>query len=376
MTSMTKVGLITFGESAAIALARAAGLMEAEGLDVEVTRTPSSTEQMRGLINGRWQIASTAFDNVLAWSEREGPEVVAIARAGSGVNLPVYVRPEIATWDDLRGKALAVDAVDTAFGLVLRRILQEHDLELDRDYTFVPAGATGYRLESMEKGETFAGVLNPPWSKRAEEVGMKLMARHDEVVPGYPGGGLRRKPSVGRGPPRHRRCVPACAARGDALGERRDAAEVDDGTGSVSDVRQRGAGAAGSRRPARPTGTGSAGVRHTAGDSGALRAEPAARPEHRGLSGHVVPGSRVFLAVGGGVVFEGSGDATWPVSARLHAGRQPNDRASPLTALLAHPYTCTTDAAPPRVRRGLPSELPWLVRYGKAQSASGWSPSR
>ena len=188
MTNMTKIGLITFGESAAVALARAAGLMGAEGLDVEVTRTPSSTEQMRGLINGRWQIASTAFDNVLAWSEREGPEVVAIARAGSGVNLPVYVRPEIATWDDLRGKALAVDAVDTAFGLVLRRILQEHNLELDRDYTFVPAGATGYRLESMEKGETFAGVLNPPWSKRAEEVGMRLMARHDEVVPGYPGG--------------------------------------------------------------------------------------------------------------------------------------------------------------------------------------------
>ncbi|MYA61676.1 MAG: PhnD/SsuA/transferrin family substrate-binding protein, partial [Dehalococcoidia bacterium] len=154
---LTKIGFITFGEGAAVALARAGGLFEAQGLEVEVTRTPSSTEQMRGLIQGRWQIASTAFDNVLAWSEREGPEVVAVARASSGVNLPVYVRPEIQTWDDLRGKALAVDAVDTAYGLVLRRILQEHGLELDRDYTFVPAGATGYRLESMEKGETFAG---------------------------------------------------------------------------------------------------------------------------------------------------------------------------------------------------------------------------
>ena len=167
MPELTKIGFITFGEGAAVSLARAGGLMEAQGLEVEVTRTPSSTEQMRGLIQGRWQIASTAFDNVLAWSEREGPEVVAVARASSGVNLPVYVRPEIQTWDDLRGKALAVDAVDTAYGLVLRRILQEHGLELDRDYTFVPAGATGYRLESMEKGETFAGVLNPPWNARA-----------------------------------------------------------------------------------------------------------------------------------------------------------------------------------------------------------------
>ncbi|MCY4447865.1 MAG: ABC transporter substrate-binding protein [Chloroflexi bacterium] len=188
MPELTKIGLITFGESAAIALARAGGLFEAQGLEVEVTRTPSSTEQMRGLIQDRWQIASTAFDNVLAWSEREGPEVVAVAKASAGVNLPVYVRPEIQTWDDLRGKALAVDAVDTAYGLVLRRMLQEHGLELDRDYTFVPAGATGYRLESMEKGETFAGVLNPPWNARAEEAGMRLIARHSDVVPGYPGG--------------------------------------------------------------------------------------------------------------------------------------------------------------------------------------------
>ena len=188
MPEPRKIGLITFGESAVVALARAGGIFESEGLDVEETRTPSSTEQMRGLIQGRWQIASTAFDNVLAWSEREGPEVVAIAKASEGVNLPMHVRPEIQTWDDLRGKALAVDAVDTAYGLVLRRILQEHGLELDRDYTFVPAGATGYRFESMEKGETYAGILNPPWNARAEEAGMRLFARHDEVVPDYPGG--------------------------------------------------------------------------------------------------------------------------------------------------------------------------------------------
>ncbi len=186
---LAKLGLITFSESAAVALARAGGLFERHGVEVDVTRTPSSTEQMRGLIEDRWQIASTAFDNVLAWSARDGgPQVVGVAQASGSVDLPVYVRPEIASWDDLRGKPLAVDAVDTAYGLVLRRILQAQGLELDRDYTFVAAGATGYRLEAMEKGEAFAAVLNPPWNARAEESGMRLMARHSDVVPGYPGG--------------------------------------------------------------------------------------------------------------------------------------------------------------------------------------------
>ena len=196
--------------------------MGAEGLDVEVTRTPSSTEQMRGLINGRWQIASTAFDNVLAWSEREGPEVVAIARAGSGVNLPVYVRPEIATWDDLRGKALAVDAVDTAFGLVLRRILQEHNLELDRGLHVRASRRNGLPVGVDGEGRDVRGGAQSSLEQA------RGGGRHEAHGAPRRGGarlsrrGLRRKPSVGRGQPRHRRCVPACAARGDALGERRD----------------------------------------------------------------------------------------------------------------------------------------------------------
>jgi ABC-type nitrate/sulfonate/bicarbonate transport system substrate-binding protein len=165
------------------------GSFERQGLAIDHTETPNSTVQMRGLSTGEFDIASTAFDNVLAWSGREGAEIVAIAPAGQGIVLPVVVRPEINDWEDLRGKPLAVDAVDTAFALVLRRVLQAHGLDLDEgDYEFVPAGATGYRFESMEKGETFAAVLNPPWNQRAIEAGMKAFGDHREVLPNYPGG--------------------------------------------------------------------------------------------------------------------------------------------------------------------------------------------
>ena len=181
--------LITFGTSPATAAGTLHGSFERQGLAVEHTETPSSTEQMRGLGNGKWDLASTAFDNVLAWSGREGAEIVAIGTAATGVVLPVVVRPEIDDWQDLRGKPLAVDAVDTAYALVLRRVLLEHGLDLDKgDYEFVPAGATGYRFESMEKGETFAAILNPPWNQRAIEAGMKSFGDHREVLPNYPGG--------------------------------------------------------------------------------------------------------------------------------------------------------------------------------------------
>jgi ABC-type nitrate/sulfonate/bicarbonate transport system substrate-binding protein len=175
-----------FRVDAAMAVAKARGLFAAEGLDVVITTTPNSTAQMRGVSKGTFELVSTAFDNVLAWSGREGAEIIAIAQAIDKVMLPVYVRPEIRTWNDLRGKKLAADAVDTAYALVLRRILLAHDLDLDRgDYQLVAVGGTELRLESMKRGETFAAILNPPVDAQAEAAGFKRFGDQQSVLPNY-----------------------------------------------------------------------------------------------------------------------------------------------------------------------------------------------
>jgi ABC-type nitrate/sulfonate/bicarbonate transport system substrate-binding protein len=196
MPDLRTLKLISFGRNTAITAATIHGLFEREGLAVETTETPNSTFQMRGLGKGEFDLASTAFDNVLAWSGREGTEFVAVAHAAESIILPMCVRPEIKSWEDLRGRPLAVDAVDTAYALVLRRMLREHGLEMERaDYTLVPAGATGYRFESMEKGETFAAILNPPWNRRAAEAGMPGFGDHRDVLPDYPGGTFAVSPT-------------------------------------------------------------------------------------------------------------------------------------------------------------------------------------
>jgi ABC-type nitrate/sulfonate/bicarbonate transport system substrate-binding protein len=138
---MKKIRLNVFRIDAATVAARVHGYFAAEGLDVEITATPNSTDQMRGVSQGKFEIASTAFDNVLAWSGREGAEIVAVAQISDKTVLPVFVRPEIKTWSDLKGKKLAADAVDTAFALVLRRILLANGLDMTRgDYELAALG--------------------------------------------------------------------------------------------------------------------------------------------------------------------------------------------------------------------------------------------
>ena len=73
-----------FNIDTALAVGRARRMFAAAGLDVEVMVTPNSTDQMRGLGKRSWQIVSTAFDNVLGWSGREGAEIVAIAQVSQG----------------------------------------------------------------------------------------------------------------------------------------------------------------------------------------------------------------------------------------------------------------------------------------------------
>lgn len=136
-----KIELNVFRIDAAVVAARARGFFAAEGIDVKATTTPNSTDQMRGMSKGVYNVASSAFDNVLAWSGKEGAEIVAVAQTTEGIVLPVFVRPEIKSWSHLKGKKLAVDAVDTAFALVLRRILLAHGLDLNRgDYELVEWG--------------------------------------------------------------------------------------------------------------------------------------------------------------------------------------------------------------------------------------------
>jgi ABC-type nitrate/sulfonate/bicarbonate transport system substrate-binding protein len=184
---LKKIRLNVFRIDAGTVASRVHGYFAAEGLDVDVTVTPNSTEQMRGVSQGKYEIVSTAFDNVLAWSGREGAEIIAVAQISDKTVLPVFVRPEIKTWSDLKGKKLAADAVDTAFALVLRRVLLAHGLDMTKgDYELIALGATGARFESMLKGETFAGVLTSPFDIKALDAGMRRIGDSKEVLPDYP----------------------------------------------------------------------------------------------------------------------------------------------------------------------------------------------
>jgi ABC-type nitrate/sulfonate/bicarbonate transport system substrate-binding protein len=102
------------------------------------------------------------------------------------MNLPLVVRPDIQSIDDLRGKTLAVDTPVTAFAFVLYRMLEEAGLERD-DYEIVEAGATIRRWQGLRAGEFHGTVLADGLSQQAVSEGFNILANSLSVLGAYQG---------------------------------------------------------------------------------------------------------------------------------------------------------------------------------------------
>lgn len=195
MSALTTLRLITFTPPVVLAVAQARGHLAAEGLRVEHTITRSSAQLMRGVIDGTYDLGFTNPDNWVTYVTRDGADVFMFQGVVTGGERTLVVRPEIQSAQDLRGKDIAVDAVDSGFVMILWQIL--NDLGVDfrgGDPRLVAVGTTSLRLESMERGETFAAILTSPETEQALAKGYRVLGRSRDHLPHYPGpqGGTTR----------------------------------------------------------------------------------------------------------------------------------------------------------------------------------------
>jgi ABC-type nitrate/sulfonate/bicarbonate transport system substrate-binding protein len=155
----------------------ARGFFARYGLSVEVEHTESSQSQRDGLAAGRFQIAQAALDNAVAMIEVARRDVVIVSGGDSGMN-EFFVQPGIASFADLRGKTIVVDAPDTAYALQAKKLLLRNGLREGTDYTVKQVGAVVFRYKAMIEDKSNAGgILNLPFTVEAAEKGLTSLGR-------------------------------------------------------------------------------------------------------------------------------------------------------------------------------------------------------
>jgi ABC-type nitrate/sulfonate/bicarbonate transport system substrate-binding protein len=180
-----RVNVFPGSQNLAIFIGLERGIFAKHGLKVELQNTPNSDAQRSGLAEGKFEIAHAAIDNAVAMVEAAGRDTIIVMGGDASMN-EFMVRPEINAVADIKGKVVAVDAPNTAYALVAKKILKNNGLIEGRDYTVRPVGGTMQRSQAMATNpELVAGMVNLPFSITIREKGLKSLGRQRDLLGPY-----------------------------------------------------------------------------------------------------------------------------------------------------------------------------------------------
>jgi ABC-type nitrate/sulfonate/bicarbonate transport system substrate-binding protein len=168
------------------------GFFERNGITVTLQATPNSVAQMIGLAEGKFDIAITAFDNIVAYVEGQGeapigaqPEFFAFMGSDNGF-LSLVAAPDVKGFADLKGKTLSVDARTTGYAFVLFDILRRNGLA-GGDYKIEKVGGGAQRWDALRDRKQSGTLLSAPFNILAGEQHFNQLAQAIKVIGPYQG---------------------------------------------------------------------------------------------------------------------------------------------------------------------------------------------
>ena len=190
----TALTVISFGGGFNLPLwaARDQGFFAREGIAFTLVITADSKQVFTGLMDGRYQLAMTAFDNIVAYQEGQGevhfdePTDFAAVMGSDDGFLSLVARPEIHSVAELRGRTISVDAMTNGFAFALREMLARAGVA-ESDVTWARAGGTDRRYAALMERQHDATILRAPFDLQARNRGFNQLATARDVLGAYLG---------------------------------------------------------------------------------------------------------------------------------------------------------------------------------------------
>lgn len=159
------------------------GFFRAQGLGVETIQLTRPSEAVQALVGGSVHFAQVSADSFINAIDA-GARIVIIGQTIGNPAFSVVVQPEYKTWNDLKGRTVAVSAPKEAAAIVFRLMARANGLK-EGDYTFISVGTTPNRYAALKSRAVDVGVLGQPHDFQAVSEGFRLLARSDAILPRY-----------------------------------------------------------------------------------------------------------------------------------------------------------------------------------------------
>ena len=194
VVAQTKIDMTAFGGASNLPLwvAMDKGFFAKEGLEVKLDRTPGSKALYENVMAGKYQVASAAFDNTVAYTEGQGDvvfdnfDMVAILGVHGGLQAAI-ARPEIKSYTDIKGKTVAVDSANSGYALLMYSILDKQGLKPNVDYKILAVGGTEARMKAMVENQAVFALLSAPTNMEAKAQGYNFLGDAAAAIGAYQG---------------------------------------------------------------------------------------------------------------------------------------------------------------------------------------------
>jgi ABC-type nitrate/sulfonate/bicarbonate transport system substrate-binding protein len=186
--SLTQLRVGTFTRSVLLEVARGDGIFRDAGIEIEESSVTSSPAQFESLEAGEFDLVFTGPDNVLAYRfVTDNPlgrllPVEILGAVDRGLGLGLYLGPDVASIEHVRGEVVGVDVATSGFAFVAYELLARGGLA-PGDYQVRALGSTPRRAAALVAGECAATVLNAGNELGAQSHGCTAVGTVTEIGP-------------------------------------------------------------------------------------------------------------------------------------------------------------------------------------------------
>jgi ABC-type nitrate/sulfonate/bicarbonate transport system substrate-binding protein len=183
-------------------VAHDAGYFAKEGLQDDIILIPSGTQLAQVTVAGEIDIGSLNGSSAIA-AALQGADLKIIGNSGNKMVFSLFVRPEIKSVEQLKGKKIGVTRFGSAPDISVRYALRKYNINPDKDLTLIQLGFMATVAGGLQGGSIEGGVVSPPTQFAVEKAGFKELINITDMDFAFPnpalvavGSIIRSKPDV------------------------------------------------------------------------------------------------------------------------------------------------------------------------------------
>ncbi|HLH26059.1 MAG TPA: ABC transporter substrate-binding protein [Chloroflexota bacterium] len=164
-------------------MAQEGGYFREQGLAVDLVQVAAGATLLAALQNGDLEVVFSGGPS-LVLGYLQGLETMIVGSTSNGLDISIFVRPDLQTVDDVRGKTIGAGRPKSITDIATRLAFERVGLQPDKDFYVGVTGGLPESLAALETGTIDGAALNVPMVFEAQRQGYReLLSLADMPIP-------------------------------------------------------------------------------------------------------------------------------------------------------------------------------------------------